>query len=89
MAERVGKIYKGIVSSVADYGIFVEIEENKCEGLVRIGEIGGDSFTADTANYCIKGANSGETIRLGDEVMVVVKSVDVEKKNINLTLLRV
>jgi exoribonuclease R len=43
---------------------------------------------ADVNNYCIKGFNTGQSIRLGDEVMVVVKSVDVEKKNINLTLLR-
>jgi len=42
----------------------------------------------DVNNYCVKGFNSGQTIRLGDEVMVVIKSVDIEKKNINLTLLR-
>jgi ribonuclease R len=88
MSEFVGKVYKGIVTSVADYGLFVEIIENKCEGLVRVSEIGGDTYSADTANYCVVGFNTGQRIRLGDEVMVVVKSVDVEKKNINLTLLR-
>jgi VacB/RNase II family 3'-5' exoribonuclease len=88
MSEFVGKVYKGIVTSVADYGLFVEIIENKCEGLVRVSEIGGDTYSADAANYCVVGFNTGQRIRLGDEVMVVVKSVDVEKKNINLTLLR-
>jgi len=88
MAERVGKVYKGIVTSVADYGLFVEISENKCEGLVRLSEIGGDTYTADMNNYCVVGFNTDAKIRLGDEVMIVVKSVDVEKKNINLTLLR-
>jgi ribonuclease R/exosome complex exonuclease DIS3/RRP44 len=88
MAERVGKVYKGLVTSVADYGLFVEIAENKCEGLVRLSEIGGDTYTADMNNYCVVGFNTGVKIRLGDEVMIVVKSVDVEKKNINLTLLR-
>lgn len=88
MAENVGRIYKGIVTSVAEYGLFIEIEENKCEGLVRLSEIGGDTYMADVNNYCVKGFNTGQSIRLGDEVMVVVKSVDVEKKNINLTLLR-
>jgi ribonuclease R/exosome complex exonuclease DIS3/RRP44 len=88
MSQFVGKVYKGIVTSVADYGLFVEIEETKCEGLVRLSEIGGDTYSADTANYCVVGFNTGQRIRLGDEVMVVVKSVDVEKKNINLTLLR-
>lgn len=88
MAERVGKVYKGLVTSVAEYGLFVEIEENKCEGLVRLSEIGGDTYIADVTNYCVKGFNTGEKISLGDEVMIVVKSVDVERKNINLTLLR-
>ena len=89
MNNNVGKVYKGLVTSVAEYGLFVEIKDNKVEGLVRLADIGGDSFTADVNNYCVKGMNNGEKIRLGDEVMVVVKSVDIEKKNINLTLLRI
>jgi len=88
MSKNVGKIYKGIVTSVAEYGLFVEIQENKCEGLIRLSDIGGDTYVADVNNYCVKGFNTGQTIKLGDEVMIVVKSVDVEKKNINLTLLR-
>ena len=66
----------------------LEIEENKCEGLVRLSEIGGDTYTADMNNYCVVGFNTGSKIRLGDEVMIVVKSVDIERKNINFTLLR-
>jgi len=88
MSDNVGKVYKGIVTSIQEYGVFVEIADNHCEGLIRLSEIGGDTYTADMANYCIKGFNTGGTIRLGDEVMIVVKSVDVEKKNINLTLIR-
>lgn len=88
MNDKVGKIYKGIITSFAEYGLFVEIEENKCEGLIRLSDIGGDTFIADMNNYCVKGASSGERIRLGDEVMVVVKSVDIERKNINLTMIR-
>ena len=88
MSEQVGKIYKGIVSSVADYGIFVEIQETKTEGMVRLTEIGGDVFSADLPNYRIVGSKTGNIIRLGDEVMVVIKSVDIEKKNIDLTLIR-
>lgn len=88
MNDKVGKIYKGIVTSVAEYGLFVEIEENKCEGLIRLSDIGGDTFMSDMNNYCVKGVNSGERIRLGDEVMVVIKSVDIERKNINLTMIR-
>jgi ribonuclease R len=68
MAENVGRIYKGIVTSVAEYGVFVEIAENKCDCLVRLSEIGGDTYMADVNNYCIKGFNTGQSIRLGDEV---------------------
>jgi ribonuclease R len=88
MSDNVGKIYKGMVTSVTDYGLFVSIEENGCDGLVRLNEIGGDTYLAETENYRVKGYNTGNIIRLGDEVMVVVKSVDIEKKNINLTLIR-
>ena len=87
MSERVGKVYEGIVSSVMDYGIFVEIKENSCEGLVRTSEIG-HSYVVDINNYRVNNIVTGESITLGDKVHVVVSSVDIEKKNINLTLIR-
>lgn len=87
MSEHIGKIFKGMVTSVTDYGIFVSIEENGCDGLVRLSEISGDTYLADVDNYRVKGHNTGNIIRLGDEVMVSVKSVDIEKKNINLMLI--
>jgi ribonuclease R len=73
MSDFIGKIFKGIVTSVMEYGVFVEISENGCEGLVRLSEINGDTFIADVNNYCIKGFNTGEVIRLGDEVRGSVK----------------
>src|ERR1035437_8367250 len=65
MLERVGKVYKGLITSVADYGVFVEIQENKCDCLVKLSSIAG-TRTADTSNHCIKEFNTGDTIRLGD-----------------------
>jgi ribonuclease R len=88
MSERVGNIYQGIITSVTDYGIFIEISENKCEGLIKLSEIGGDTYIPDLKHHCLKGHNTGNRITLGDEVSVVVSSVDVEKKNINFTLLQ-
>jgi len=88
MSERIGNVYKGLITSVTEFGIFVEITENKCEGLIRLADIGGDTFIVDMKNYCVRGHNTGETIRLGDEVHVIVGSVDIEKKIINFTLLR-
>jgi ribonuclease R len=88
MSERVGKLFKGRISSVQEYGVFVSIDENGCEGLVRLSEIGGDTFTADVLNHCVIGHNTGEKIHLGDEIDIIVKGVDIERKNIDFTLIR-
>lgn len=87
MSERVGKVYKGIVTSVAEYGLFIEIEENKCDCMVRLSSIAG-TWTAEMNSYCIREFNTGQMIKLGDEVMVVISKVDVERKNIDATLIR-
>jgi len=87
MSENVGKIYKGIVTSVMDFGLFITIEENACDCLVKLSGIGG-TWNAEVNNYRIKEFNTGEIIRLGDEVMVVISKVDIEKKAIDATLLR-
>ena len=88
LQDKIGKVYDGVITSVQNYGVFVMINETKCEGLVRLSEIDGDTFTPDMENYCLKGFNTGEKIRLGDEVHIIVSSVNVEKKNINLTIIR-
>jgi ribonuclease R/exosome complex exonuclease DIS3/RRP44 len=87
MSDNVGKVFEGIVSSVTEYGIFVEILENKCEGLIKLSNINGDTYQTDVNNHCVKGYNTGHKIRLGDVVHVIVSSVDIEKKNINLSLI--
>jgi len=87
MSDKIGKVYKGMVTSVTEYGVFITIEENGCDGLVRLSDISGDTYTADVDNYRLKGHNTGNIIRLGDQVHVVITSVDIEKKNINLNLI--
>jgi ribonuclease R len=88
MADKVGIVYKGVVGSITEYGMFVEMPDVGCEGMVRISEIGGDTYIADTSNHCVKGYNTGEVIRMGDEVDIVVKGVDIERKNIDLMVVR-
>ena len=87
MSDKIGKIFKGMVTSVTDYGLFITMEDNGCDGLVRLSEIIGDTYVADAENYRVKGHNTGNIIRLGDVVHVVISSVDIEKKNINLSLI--
>ncbi len=81
LQERIGQVFDGIVTGVMDRGIYVEITENKCEGLIRLETLNG-KWTADTDKYLAYN-EFGEQIRLGDPIKVVVKSVDLEKKQIN------
>jgi ribonuclease R len=87
LEDKIGKVYEGLITSVADFGLFVTINENHCDCLIKLSNLSG-TWTADTSNHCIKEFNTGEVIRLGDEVHVVITRVDVEKKNIDATLIR-
>ena len=81
LQERIGQVFDGIVTGVMDRGIYVEITENKCEGLIRLETLNG-KWTADVDKYLTYN-EFGDQIRLGDPIKVVVKSVDLEKKQIN------
>ena len=81
LQDRIGQVFDGIVTGVMDRGIYVEITENKCEGLIRLETLNG-KWTADVDKYLAYN-EFGEQIRLGDPIKAVVKSVDLEKKQIN------
>ena len=88
MLDKVGKIYKAVINSVTNYGVFVEMPENNCEGLVRLSEIGEDTFTSDLKNHCVIGYNTGIKYRVGDKVSVIVKNVSIDSRNIDLSIIR-
>jgi len=89
MMDKIGKVYDGTVVGVTNYGLFVEIKETNCEGFINISEINGDYFQADTENHRLVGSNTGEVIRLGDEVTIIINRVDMLNKNIDLKLLKI
>jgi ribonuclease R len=80
LLERIGQVFDGIVSGVTDWGIYVELVESKCEGLIRFQSIG--SVKTDLQNFTITDG-LGNKIRLGDPIRVSVKSVDLERKQID------
>ncbi len=86
MQEHVGKVYKGIVSGVSDFGLYVEIEENKCEGMVRLADMEDDYYELDADNYRIIGRRSKRIISFGDEIMVEVKATNLSNRTIDLVL---
>jgi ribonuclease R len=85
LLDKIGKVFDGIVSGVTDWGMYVELVESKCEGMVRYQSLEG-KWSADTTSYTIT-SEHGDKIRLGDPLKVVVKSVDLERKQIDFTIL--
>lgn len=86
MSQHIGKEYKGIISGVAKWGLFVQIEENGAEGLVHISKLGEDFFKFAEKEYKIYGEKTGKSFRLGDEIMVRVDGVNLEEKKLDLGL---
>jgi ribonuclease R len=87
MSDKTTQVFKAVVSGVTEYGIFAEIEENLCEGLIRLRDIAADFFELDAENYCVRGKRSKRVIRMGDEVYVKVKKADIAKKQLDFTLI--
>lgn len=87
LQEQIGVEFLGIVSGVTEWGMYVEIEENKCEGMVRLRDITDDFYTLDEKNYAIIGQRKKKVYQLGDEVRIRVKKVDLEKRQIDFTLI--
>jgi ribonuclease R len=88
LQEQVGSIYAGVISGVTEWGMYVEIIENKCEGMIRLRDISDDFYTLDEKNYAIIGQRKKKTYRLGDEVKIRVKNVDLAKKQIDFSLVQ-
>ena len=88
LREQVGQVFAGIISGVTEWGMYVEIIENKCEGMIRLRDIADDFYTLDEKNYAIIGQRKKKTYRLGDEVNIRVKTVDLTKKQIDFTLVQ-
>ena len=87
MQDHQDKEFIGVISGVTDFGIFVEIVENKCEGMIRLRDIKGDHYDFDADNYAIVGRKTKMVYQLGDEVIVKVKNADLVKRHLDFTLI--
>ncbi len=86
MSDKIGKVFEGVISGVTEWGLYVEIIENQCEGMVAIRELQDDFFEYDETNYCIKGRRTGKVYMLGDKVNVEVVKADLRKKQLDYRL---
>jgi len=88
MQDHKDQEFLGVISGVTEWGIYVEIIENKCEGMVRIREIRDDYYTFDDKQYALVGEVSKNILQLGDEIYVKVKNADLVKKQLDFHYLR-
>ena len=87
MQDHKDEEFVGVISGVTDWGIYVEIISNKCEGMVRIRDIKDDYYEFDESQYALVGRDTKHMYQLGDEVIVTVKSTDLIKKHLDFNLI--
>ncbi|MEM9328563.1 MAG: ribonuclease R [Bacteroidota bacterium] len=88
MQSMLGEPFDGLVSGVTEWGIFVEIVETKCEGMIRISDLEDDYYEFDEKQYAVIGRRSGRRITLGDALKVQVVRTDIDRRTIDLEMLR-
>ena len=86
MQDKIDRRYNALISGVSERGIYVEIIENKCEGLVKISEIEGDYFIYEERSHSIIGKRTSKIYRLGDSVKVILKKTDLVKRQMDFIL---
>ena len=86
LEDNIGEEFKGIISGLTEWGMYVELIENKCEGMVRLRDLTDDFYVLDEKNYCIIGQRRKKKFQLGDEVTIMVKKVDLGKRQIDFSL---
>ncbi len=87
MQGKEGEIFGGVISGVSEWGIFVELEESKCEGLIRMKSLTDDFYNFDPDNYAIQGKRTGKIYRIGNELTVKVLKADLSKKQLDFQLM--
>jgi ribonuclease R len=88
LMDRIGEEFDGLISGVSKWGIFVELTESKCEGMVSLRLLNDDFYYLDEENYCIIGQRWGKTYRLGDRIRIKVKKIDLQKKQMDFDLVK-
>ena len=83
LSKKIGKVFDGVVSGVTDWGLYVELVDNKCEGLVRISSLTDDHYVYDEKKHLLIGFRTKKTFCLGQSLKIKIKSIDLEKRHID------
>ena len=87
MRDHLGQTYAGVISGVTEWGLYVELDDNKCEGLVPVRDLVDDYYELDERNYCLVGRRHNNHYRLGDKVCVQVAQANLERKQLDFMLI--
>ena len=87
LLDKVGQEFDGLISGVSKWGIYVEIVGNKCEGMVRLQDLQDDFYYLDEDNYQVIGSRYGQQYKLGDQVRIRVKKIDLSRKQMDFEML--
>ncbi|WP_339662253.1 ribonuclease R [uncultured Polaribacter sp.] len=87
MQDHKDEVFDGVITGVTEWGIYVEISSNKCEGMVRIRDIKSDYYIFDEKQYAIVGQSTKHIYQLGNEVKIRVKNTDLERKHLDFNLI--
>ena len=83
LSKKIGKVFDGVISGVTDWGLYVELVDNKCEGLVRISSLTDDHYVYDEKKHLLIGFRTKKTFCLGQSLKIKIKSIDLEKRHID------
>ena len=86
MGDKIGECFDGHISGIQSYGLYVEIDENHCEGLVPMHDLRGDYYEFDEAHYCLIGRRHHSKYQLGDPIRIKVARANLEKRQLDFTL---
>jgi ribonuclease R len=88
LQDKIGQVFDGLISGVTEWGLYVEIVENKCEGMIRLRDLDDDFYEFDETSYCVVGSRTKRKYTMGDEVKIQVVRCDLLKKQIDFRMVR-
>ncbi|MBE6317625.1 MAG: ribonuclease R [Bacteroidales bacterium] len=86
LADHLGEVYDGVISGVTEWGLYVELDSNKCEGMVPIRDLTDDYYEFDEKNYCIVGRHTNTRYRLGDKITIQVARANLDRKQVDFAI---
>ena len=86
MQDRLGQVFEGVISGITEWGLYVELNDNKCEGMIPIRDLDNDYYEFDEKNYCLRGRHKQHIYQLGDPLKVKVARTNLEKRQLDFVL---